>query len=196
MKTYDVVLLLISLNGIVVMQKELRCCFTVIQKWIGAVMQTYDVVLLLHEVDWSGDEDLRCCRGDGTAGPCPSHDAWRYDGRTRQWSQLDSCPAPRFVYLFFPSVPFRPSFCPSFLPSFLLSFVPSVFSRVFRFFVRSFVRSFFPCFLSSFLLSFVPSVFSSVFRSFICSCLHSFFASFLPSVLRPFRPSFCQTKTG
>ena len=148
------------------MQKELRCCFTVIQKWIGAVMQNYDVVLLLHEVDWSGDEDLRCCRGDGTAGPCPSHDAWRYDGRTRQWSQLDSCPAPRFVYLFFLS--FRPlsSFLPSFLPSFLLSFVPSVFPSVFLSFrlsfrlsfLRLFLPLFFLCFLPSFCPSFLPSV--------------------------------------
>ena len=144
------------------MQKELRCCFTVIQKWIGAVMQTYDVVLLLHEVDWSGDEDLRCCRGDGTAGPCPSHDAWRYDGRTRQWSQLDSCPAPRFVYLFFPSVPFRPSFCPSFLLSFLLSFVPSVFPSVFCSFICLFLPSFLLSLLPSFLLSYVPSVLPSV----------------------------------
>nr|KAG5695433.1 hypothetical protein BaRGS_033558 [Batillaria attramentaria] len=36
-----------------------------------------------------------CLSGGGAAGPCPSSDTWRYDGRTKHWTRLDGCPAPR-----------------------------------------------------------------------------------------------------
>lgn len=36
-----------------------------------------------------------CLSGQWFAGPCPSHDAWHYDGQQKKWRQMDVCPVPR-----------------------------------------------------------------------------------------------------
>ncbi|KAK7098388.1 hypothetical protein V1264_002699 [Littorina saxatilis] len=53
----------------------------------------------LHSGVMTGSEEFvvfsGCLSGEGSAGPCPSHDAWRYDGQAKTWTQLDNCPTPR-----------------------------------------------------------------------------------------------------